>query len=104
MVKKKEIKLISWNINGIRAAIKKDFFKSFKKMDADIFAIQETKIQNEQLTDEMKNISGYEVFWSQAIVKKGYSGVCTYTRIKPKSINYGIDMPEFDNLAMIELT
>jgi exodeoxyribonuclease-3 len=101
MVKKKEIKLISWNINGIRAAIKKDFFKSFKQMDADIFAIQETKIQNEQLTDEMKNISGYEVFWSQAIVKKGYSGVCTYTRIKPKSINYGIDMPEFDNEGRI---
>jgi exodeoxyribonuclease-3 len=101
MVKKKKIKLISWNINGIRAAIKKEFFKSFKQMDADIFAIQETKIQDEQLTDEMKSISGYEVFWSQAIVKKGYSGVCTYTRIKPKSINYGIGMPEFDNEGRI---
>jgi exodeoxyribonuclease-3 len=101
MVKKKKIKLISWNVNGIRATIKKDFFKSFKQMDADIFAIQETKIQDVQLTDEMKNISGYEAFWSQATVKKGYSGVCTYTRIKPKSINCSIGIPEFDNEGRI---
>jgi exodeoxyribonuclease-3 len=101
MVNKKKIKLISWNINGIRAVIKKDFIKSFKQMDADIFAIQETKIQDEQLTDEMKNISDYEAFWSQATVKKGYSGVCTYTRIKPKSINYSIGIPEFDNEGRI---
>lgn len=97
----KKIKLISWNVNGIRAAIKNDFFKSFRLMDADIFALQETKIQDEQLTDEMKKISGYEAFWSQATVKKGYSGVCTYTRIKPKRINYSIGMPEFDNEGRI---
>jgi exodeoxyribonuclease III len=100
-MKKKKIKLISWNVNGIRAAIKKDFMKSFKQMDADIFAIQETKIQDAQLTDEMKHISGYEAFWSQATVKKGYSGVCTYTRIKPKRIHCGIGIPEFDNEGRI---
>jgi exodeoxyribonuclease III len=101
MMNNKKIKLISWNVNGIRAAIKNDFFKSFRKMDADILAIQETKIQDEQLTDEMKKISGYEAFWSQAAVKKGYSGVCTYTRIKPKRINRSIGMPEFDNEGRI---
>jgi exodeoxyribonuclease-3 len=58
--KKKRIKLISWNVNGLRAVIRKDFFTLFQQMDADIFAIQETKIQENQLTDEMKNIAGYE--------------------------------------------
>jgi len=97
MPKTKTVKLISWNVNGLRAALKKNFIKSFKQMDADICAIQETKIQESQLTDEMKNIEGYEAFWSHAAVKKGYSGVCTYTRIKPGRINYSIDAPEFDN-------
>jgi exodeoxyribonuclease-3 len=97
MPRKKRIKLISWNVNGIRAVIKKDFFTSFKQLDADIFAIQETKIQDSQLTDEMKNIAGYHAFWSHATVKKGYSGVCTYTRIEPKTINYSIGEPNFDN-------
>jgi exodeoxyribonuclease-3 len=101
MVKKKKIKLISWNVNGIRAAIKKDFFKSVKKMDADILAIQETKIQNDQLTDDMKNLQGYDALWSQATVKKGYSGVCTYTRITPKRINFSIGESEFDQEGRI---
>jgi len=101
MPKKKKIKLISWNVNGIRAAIKKDFYRSFKKMDADIFALQETKIQDSQLTDEMKNISGYKSFWSHATIKKGYSGVCTYTRMEPKGINFNIDEPKFDNEGRI---
>jgi len=101
MPKKKKIKLISWNVNGIRAAIKKDFFKSFKNMDADIFAMQETKIQDSQLTDEMKNISGYKSFWSHATVKKGYSGVCTYTRIEPKRSSYSIGEPKFDSEGRI---
>ncbi len=101
MAQKKNLKMISWNVNGIRAVIKKDFFKSFKLMDADIFAIQETKIQDAQLTDEMKNVSGYGAFWSHAIVKKGYSGVCTYARITPNRINYSIGMPEFDSEGRI---
>ena len=101
MPKKKKLKLISWNVNGIRAAIKKDFFKSYQQMDADIFAIQETKLQAPQITDEMKDIEGYNAFWSHATVKKGYSGVCTYTRIKPKRINYGMGEPKFDNEGRI---
>jgi exodeoxyribonuclease-3 len=101
MVKNKTLKLISWNVNGIRAAIQKDFFNSFKQMDPDILALQETKIQDAQLTEEMKQVPGYESFWSHASVKKGYSGVCTYTRIKPKQINSSIGIHRFDNEGRI---
>lgn len=102
--KKKKIKLISWNVNGMRAVLKKDFFKSFQQMDGDIFAVQETKLQKLQLTDEMKHIEGYEAYWSFATVKKGYSGVATYTRIKPKRVNYDIGISKFDEEGrMIEM-
>ncbi len=95
------VKLVSWNVNGLRAAMKKDFLKSLLKMDADIFAIQETKLQESQLTDEMKNISGYESFYSHSTIKKGYSGVGVYTRVKPKTVKYGIGIPGFDEEGRI---
>jgi len=75
--KKKKITLISWNVNGLRAVIKKDFFSSLRQLDADIIALQEIKLQEPQRTDEMKRIEGYESYWSYATVKKGYSGVAT---------------------------
>ena len=99
--KKKQIKLISWNVNGLRAVIKKDFFASFHQMDADIFSIQETKIQENQLTEEMKNIEGYESCWSYATVKKGYSGVGTYSRIKPVRVNTDLGISRFDQEGRI---
>jgi len=99
--KKKKIKLISWNVNGLRAVAKKNFPDIFKQLDADIFALQETKLQEPQLTEEMKHIGGYEAHWSHASVKKGYSGVGTYARVKPKSIKYGIGMPKFDDEGRI---
>jgi exodeoxyribonuclease-3 len=99
--RKKKIKLISWNVNGLRAVIKKDFFASFHLMDADIFSIQETKIQENQLTDEMKNIEGYESCWSHATVKKGYSGVGTYSRIKPARVNTALGISRFDQEGRI---
>ncbi len=95
------MRLISWNVNGIRAAIKKNFFNSFKQMAPDILALQETKIQDTQLTEEMKHVPGYESFWSHASVKKGYSGVCTYTRITPQRVSYGIGDQKFDNEGRI---
>ncbi len=102
MAKKKEqITLISWNVNGLRAALKKDFLESFKRLDADIVALQEIKIQEPQLTEEMKNIEGYESHWSHATVRKGYSGVAAYTRMKPKNIQHGIGNPKFDNEGRI---
>jgi exodeoxyribonuclease-3 len=101
MPQKKRIKLISWNVNGLRAVIKKDFFALFRQMDADIFSIQETKIQENQITDEMKNIEGYESYWGCATVKKGYSGVGTYSRIKPTRVNTALGDARFDQEGRI---
>jgi len=98
---KNNIKMISWNVNGIRAVMKKDFIKSLIRMNADIIAIQETKIQQSQLTEEMKYIDGYRSYWSFSTVKKGYSGVGVYTRIKPLSVNYGIGTSKYDDEGRI---
>jgi exodeoxyribonuclease-3 len=98
---KKKITLISWNVNGLRAALKKDFFGSFQQLNADIVALQETKLQQPQLTDEMINIAGYESSWSHATVKKGYSGVATYSRIKPQRVRHGIGEPKYDDEGRI---
>ncbi len=98
---KKKIKLISWNVNGIRAALKKDFLRSFQQMDADIVALQETKLQQKQVTDEMQYIQGYESYWSFATLKKGYSGVSIHSRIKPVGVDNGIGISRFDDEGRI---
>lgn len=96
-----KLKLVSWNVNGLRAAINKNFLKSFNSMDADVLAIQETKLQESQLTDEMRDVAGYESFWSFATVKKGYSGVGIYTRVPPHDIRYGIRESKYDREGRI---
>lgn len=83
---KKDIRLISWNVNGIRASIQKGLLDSLTKLDADIVAIQETKIQDDQITEEMRSLGGYESWWACSKVKKGYSGVSVYSRISPLSV------------------
>jgi exodeoxyribonuclease-3 len=93
---KKHLKLISWNVNGLRAAMKKDFLSSFKKMDADVVAIQETKLQESQLADDMRRIPAYESTWAHCDVKKGYSGVGTYSRVAPAEVRCGIGEKRFD--------
>jgi len=101
---KKSLKFVSWNVNGVRAIMKKDFLKIFKEIDADILALQETKIQEDQRTDEMIYIDGYESFWSYASTRKGYSGVLVYSRMKPEEVNTEMGVPEFDNEGrMLEL-
>lgn len=86
------MKLVSWNVNGLRAAVTKGFMDSFNELDADIFCLQETKLQPEQIQLELP---GYEQFWNSA-VKKGYSGTAVFTRIKPISVTNGIDIEEHD--------
>ncbi len=86
------MKLISWNVNGLRAIINKGFEETFKKLDADVFCIQETKMQPDQLD---LNFDGYSKMFNSA-VKKGYSGTAIYTKIKPKNITYGIGIEEHD--------
>ena len=86
------MKLISWNVNGIRACVNKGFIDFFNKIDADIFCIQETKCQKGQIELEFE---GYESYWNSA-EKKGYSGTAIFTKIKPLTIKYGIGIEEHD--------
>lgn len=87
------MKLISWNVNGLRAVYNKNFKEIFELLDADIFCIQETKMQEGQLAVEF---DGYEKFFNSA-VRKGYSGTAVFSKIKPISVSYGIGIEEFDN-------
>jgi exodeoxyribonuclease-3 len=92
----KQLKFISWNVNGLRAAMKKNFLASFKNMDADVVAIQETKLQDSQLEDDMRRVPAYESYWSHCEAKKGYSGVGTYSRVAPAGVRAGIGAKCFD--------
>ena len=86
------MKLISWNVNGIRACVGKNFLDYFKEVDADIFCIQESKLQEGQINLELE---GYYQYWNYA-EKKGYSGTAIFTKIKPIDVTYGINIEEHD--------
>lgn len=86
------MKLISWNVNGLRACVGKGFEESFRALDADVFCLQETKMQEGQL--DLK-FEGYESYWNYA-EKKGYSGTAVYTRVKPLSVSFGIGQERHD--------
>jgi exodeoxyribonuclease-3 len=88
-------KLISWNVNGIRAAEKKGFLDWLAASDADLVAVQETKAHPEQLSEELQKPPGYQAAWNSA-EKLGYSGTVTYTRHTPKKIALGMNEPRFD--------
>ena len=87
------MKFISWNVNGLRACVGKEFEQQFKDLDADFFCLQETKMQAGQLDI---SFPGYESYWNYAD-KKGYSGTAIYTKHKPLSVTYGIDIDEHDH-------
>ncbi len=86
------MKLISWNVNGIRACVKKGFLEYFNNVDADIFALQETKLQEGQIE---LDLPGYYQYWNYA-QKKGYSGTAIFTKKEPQSVAYGIGIEEHD--------
>jgi exodeoxyribonuclease-3 len=87
------MKLISWNVNGIRACMEKGFMDFFRQMDADVFCLQETKVQQGQIS---LNAEGYYQYWNYA-VKKGYSGTALFSKKKPLSVVDGIGMNVHDN-------
>ena len=90
------MKLISWNVNGLRAVINKGFKDFFKEIDADIFSIQETKMQEAQLDENiLKIFEDYNAYWNSA-EKKGYSGTAIFTKQKPLNVTYGIGKEEHD--------
>ncbi len=84
------MKFVSWNVNGLRACLSKGFLDSFHALDADIFCLQETKMQPGQADIDL---SGYQAFWNSA-EKKGYSGTAVFTRIPPLSVSYDIGDPD----------
>ena len=86
------MKMISWNVNGLRAAVGKGFLEYFQETDADIFSVQETKLQEGQIDLQTE---GYYQYWNYA-EKKGYSGVAVFTKQKPISVQYGIGIAEHD--------
>ena len=85
-------KLISWNVNGLRACMGKGFSEAFRDLDADVFCLQETKLQEGQIE---LDLPGYEQFWNYA-EKKGYSGTAVFTKEAPLSVHYGIGVEEHD--------
>ncbi|MBF1631342.1 MAG: exodeoxyribonuclease III [Prevotella sp.] len=87
------MKFISWNVNGLRACVGKDFEQQFKDFNADFFCLQETKMQAGQLD---LSFPGYESYWNYA-EKKGYSGTAIFTKHKPLSVTYGINIDEHDH-------
>ncbi|WP_100331116.1 exodeoxyribonuclease III [Bacillus xiapuensis] len=84
------MKLVSWNVNGLRACVRKGFLDYFHAVDADLFCVQETKLQEGQIE---LNLKGYDQFWNYA-EKKGYSGTAVFTKIPPLSVSYGIGEQE----------
>ena len=86
------MRFITWNVNGLRACLGKGFLDFFHSADADVFCLQETKLQPHQIE---LDLPGYEIYWNSA-EKKGYSGTAVFTRIKPLNVTYGIGIPEHD--------
>lgn len=87
------MKLISWNVNGLRACVNKGFLEYFKQEDTDIFCVQETKLQEGQID---LDLPGYHQYWNYA-EKKGYSGTAVFTKEEPINVSYGIGMEEHDH-------
>lgn len=95
-----EIRIISWNVNGLRAIHKKGFLEWFKNENTDILCLQETKVAYDQLPKPLKRVDGYHTYFCEA-EKKGYSGVAIYSKIKPKKVEYGFGIKKFDSEGRI---
>ncbi len=89
------MKLISWNVNGLRAVVKKNFFEYINDENPDIIGLQETKLQESQIPKEISDLDGYHKYWNSA-ERKGYSGVALFSKIKPNKISYSMGEERFD--------
>ena len=87
------MKFISWNVNGLRACVGKEFEQQFKQLDADFFCLQETKMQPEQAILELP---GYRQYWNSA-ERKGYSGTAVFSRVEPLNVTCGLGIEEHDH-------
>ncbi len=94
------MRILSWNLNGLRAALKKGFMDWFIQESPDMLCLQETKASIDQLPNELREIEGYEVYYCSAL-RKGYSGVALYSKLKPKSVEFGIGIERYDEEGRI---
>ena len=99
----KKVRILSWNVNGIRAAYKKGILNWFSKERPDILCIQETKAMKEQLPQDLLNVNGYTSYFSSA-ERKGYSGTATYTKVNPVKVANGIGINKFDSEGRFLIT
>ncbi len=90
------MKLVSWNVNGVRASYKKGAWQWFMDYAPDIFAVQETKAHPDQMPEEVLRPPGYFAFFDHSKLRKGYSGVAVYSKIKPLSVEYGLGVEKLD--------
>jgi exodeoxyribonuclease III len=95
-IRNKKIKIISWNVNGLRACYKKGCWEWFLKEKPDVFCLQETKAEPDQLPEEVRNVKGYSSFFSYPKFKKGYSGVALYTNQKPDDVEKNMGKKRLD--------
>ncbi len=95
-----DLKLWSWNVNGLRAVLGKNFIADIQREKPDWIGLQETKLQAHQIPDGMKQLADYRQYWSHA-ERKGYSGTAVLSRLEPERVAYGFDTPEFDNEGRI---
>lgn len=90
------MKILSWNVNGLRAIVKKDKWNQLFELNPDIFCLQETKSHPEQLPEEIRNPRGYFSYFDHSKGRKGYSGVAVFTKIEPEKVEYGFGIEELD--------
>ena len=95
------MKIITWNVNGIRAIVKKDFFDSLEKLRADVVCLQETKAQEEEVKKALKSLEDYEIFANEA-EQKGYSGTAILSKSKPAAVTRDMGVPEHDQEGRIQ--
>ena len=92
------MKIVSFNVNGIRAILQKDFIEDFNLLDADIFSLNETKLNEDNFKDSFPfNPEGYHIYWTNSKLRKGYSGVCVFTKKLPLSVHYGLENNDYDD-------
>ena len=90
------MKILSWNVNGLRASHKKGAFNSIFELDPDIFCLQETKAHPDQLPEEVRNPAGYHAYFDHSKIRKGYSGVAIFSKIKPEKVEYSLGKEDLD--------
>lgn len=95
------MKLISWNVNGLRAVVRKERFLPLFQGKPDIICLQEVKAEAEQLPEDVRNIPGYHSYFTHSKGRKGYSGVAVYSRVEPEKVEYGMGISRFDDEGRI---